>query len=50
MVFIVPVTKNTWNLIGIGTIIIRTSGAIQYQVNTSFQKDSYLWLNACYEK
>lgn len=50
MVFIVPVTKNTWNLIGIGTIIIRTSGGIQYQVNTSFQKDSYLWLNACYEK
>lgn len=50
MVFIVPVTKNTWSLIGIGTIIIRTSGAIQYQVNTSFQKDSYLWLNACYEK
>lgn len=50
MVFIVPVTKNTWNMIGIGTIIIRTNGIIQYQINTSFQAEAYLWLNACYEK
>ena len=49
-VFIVPVTKDTWNLIGIGTIIIRTSGKIQYQVNTAFPANVFLWLNACYEK
>ena len=47
--FIVLVTDGGWALKGLGTIIFRTSGAIQYQVDFAFTSDMYLWLNASYK-
>ena len=43
------VTKDNWTLIGIGCVIIETNGAITYQINSSFQKDTYIWLDASYD-
>ena len=43
------VTKDNWTLIGIGCVIIETNGAITYQINSSFQKDTYIWLDVSYD-
>lgn len=43
------VTKDNWTLIGVGCVIIETNGAITYQINSSFQKDTYIWLDASYD-
>ena len=43
------VTKDNWTLIGIGCVIIETNGAISYQINSSFQKDTYIWLDVSYD-
>lgn len=43
------VTKDNWTLIGIGCVIIEASGAITYQISSSFQKDTYIWLNVSYD-
>lgn len=43
------VTKDNWALIGIGCVIIETNGAITYQINSSFQKDTYIWLDVSYD-
>ena len=43
------VTKDNWTLIGIGCVIIDTNGAITYQINSSFQKDTYIWLDVSYD-
>ncbi len=48
-VFPVIVTKDNWTLIGIGCVIIETNGAITYQINSSFQKDTYIWLDVSYD-
>lgn len=43
------VTKDNWTLIGIGCVIIEANGAITYQINSSFQKDTYIWLDVSYD-
>lgn len=43
------VTKDNWTLIGIGCVIIETNGAITYQINSPFQKDTYIWLDVSYD-
>ena len=43
------VTKDNWTLIGIGCVIIETNGAITYQINSSFRKDTYIWLDVSYD-
>lgn len=43
------VTKDNWTLIGIGCVIIETNGAITYQIDSSFQKDTYIWLDVSYD-
>ena len=43
------VTKDNWTLIGIGCVIIEANGAITYQISSSFQKDTYIWLNVSYD-
>lgn len=43
------VTKDNWTLIGIGCVIIETNGAITYQINSSFQKGTYIWLDVSYD-
>ena len=43
------VTKDNWTFIGIGCVIIKTNGAITYQINSSFQKDTYIWLDVSYD-
>lgn len=43
------VTKDNWTLIGIGCVIIETNGGITYQINSSFQKDTYIWLDVSYD-
>lgn len=43
------VTKDNWTLIGIGCVIIETNGSITYQINSSFQKDTYIWLDVSYD-
>ena len=43
------VTKDNWTLIGIGCVIIETNGDITYQINSSFQKDTYIWLDVSYD-
>lgn len=48
-VFPAIVTKDNWTLIGIGCVIIETNGAITYQINSSFQKDTYIWLDVSYD-
>lgn len=48
-VFPAIVTKDNWTLIGIGCVIIETNGAITYQINSPFQKDTYIWLDVSYD-
>lgn len=43
------VTRDNWTLIGIGCVIIETNGAITYQINSSFQKDTYIWIDVSYD-
>lgn len=43
------VTKDNWTLIGIGCVIIEANGAITYQISSSFQKDTYIWLDVSYD-
>ena len=43
------VTKDNWTLIGIGCVIIETNGTITYQINSAFQKDTYIWLDVSYD-
>lgn len=46
---IVPVTDGGWTNKGYATVIIGKNGQITYQMNFTFSKDMYLWLNTSYK-
>ena len=46
---IVPVTDGGWTNKGYATIIIGKNGQMTYQINFTFDKSMYLWLNTSYK-
>lgn len=46
---IAPVTDGGWTNKGYATIIIAKNGQLTYQIDFTFAKDMYIWLNVCYK-